>query len=357
MAGTNGAKEKEAQQEVLFSEQSILDRIIEEASTVRQGSLIPTKHEWSVYEAMAAMSAGTPFYGKLGGKAGIMAIMLYAREIKMPPMIALNGGIDFVMGRLQITARTANERIRESGHLVKIMSLDHNSCSIYGKRKDTGEEHTATFTVEDAKRAQLVKKDSNWEKHPGDMCFARAITRLARRLFPDVIGGAHIEGEPSEFEQPEQDQPDKPSEPKPATIAGMMQKNKPSQEKPAEKSSEPEPTKAEQSKPEPPKEHEAPKEPEPPKMEQPQEQQPEPPKTEPPRGNGNDEEQRKAKGRAMIIDKLSKFYGGDVDKINASLEASLPNDEVKPNMDNLDQFSLSHLQEINRYVIKLTSGK
>jgi len=344
--GTNGGV-KEGLSEVsgvLTTEQSILERIIEEAAN-KQPALIPTDHEWDVYESMAKMAAGTPFYGKLGGPNGIMAIMLYAREIGMPPMSALNGGIDNIMGRLSISARSVNEKIRLSGHQIQVKSISDKECTVWGKRKDTGEEMTATYTLEDAKRAGLFKSGGGYERNPQDMMFARGITRLGRRLFPDVIKGAHIEGEPSEFDHPEQEQP---QEQKPATITEMM-KNKPAQVQQAEQSREQEPLKIETPKQEPLTE------PEPSQIEQPQEQNPEPPKADPPKENGNSEEQRKARGRSMLLDKLSKFHNGDVDKINASLAESLPNNEIKPDMDNLSQFSLTHLQDINKYITKLTS--
>lgn len=343
-------KTTETQSTDVSSAQSLIDRIIDEASNRQQTPLIPNDHEWKVYETMSAMSAGTPFYTKLGGKNGIMAIMLYAREINMPPMTALNGGIDFVMGRLSITARTANERIRQAGHLVRIISIDQNGCSIYGKRKDTDEEHTSIFTVEDARRAQLVKKDSNWEKYPGDMCFARAITRLARRLFPDVIGGASIEGEASENEEIQPEQTSAPQEHKPSTIVGMAheasgatkpekskRKNSQSIDLPSAPSQQPLIDVSAQD-----------------QAEQLQQAEQGPPEVPENGKNGNDEKTR-SNGRKLIVDKLSAHFGGDVARIDNFLLGSLPGFELKPCMDNLAEFSAAHLRDIYAKVKALTA--
>ena len=46
------------------------------------------------------------------------------------------------------------------------------------------------FTIEEAKRAGLIKADSAWLSYPSDLLFARAITRAQRRFAPDVFGQA-----------------------------------------------------------------------------------------------------------------------------------------------------------------------
>jgi len=66
---------------------------------------------------------------------------------------------------------------------------------MYGKRKDTGEEMEVTYHIEEAARAGLIKDFSAWKSVPQDMLFARCISRLARRLFADCIGGCYVEGE------------------------------------------------------------------------------------------------------------------------------------------------------------------
>jgi 5'-3' exonuclease len=62
-----------------------------------------------------------------------------------------------------------------------------------------GPEQTFTYTLEDAKRAKLVKPGGGWEKNPGAMCAARASGWLANWAYADAVGGIYsfeeMEGE------------------------------------------------------------------------------------------------------------------------------------------------------------------
>jgi len=62
------------------------------------------------------------------------------------------------------------------------------ACTVTMKRKN-GFGYTARFTMDDAKRAGLIKAGSGWEKYPANMLRARAIGYCADVVFPDVLGG------------------------------------------------------------------------------------------------------------------------------------------------------------------------
>jgi len=61
-------------------------------------------------------------------------------------------------------------------------------CRVWMKRTN-GFEHTVTWTMEDAKRAGLIKPDSGWSSYPANMLKWRAVGFCADVVFPDVIGG------------------------------------------------------------------------------------------------------------------------------------------------------------------------
>lgn len=62
------------------------------------------------------------------------------------------------------------------------------ACMVTMKRKN-GFSYAARFTMDDAKRANLIKAGSGWEKYPANMLKWRAVGFAADVVFPDVLGG------------------------------------------------------------------------------------------------------------------------------------------------------------------------
>lgn len=158
-------------------------------------SSIPSDHEMMVYHTMAKQAVNSKMYKGIGDESGLMMIMLSARELGVSPMMALNGGLNIIQGKVEISARMMNALIRKAGHQIEVLESTNELCTLRGKRCDTGESITTTFSVEEAKQAGLVKVGGGWTKWPKDMCFARALSRLSRQLFSDVIGIGYVEGE------------------------------------------------------------------------------------------------------------------------------------------------------------------
>jgi len=135
----------------------------------------------------------TPHYKKMGAE-GIFAIVQKAKAIGVDPLDALNGGFYFVQGKVELTSTMMNDLIRRKGHsITKDKKSDDKICILHGKRADTGDTWCESFSIEDAKQAGIYR--NQWLKYPKDMLFARALSRLARQLFPDVIKGCYVDGE------------------------------------------------------------------------------------------------------------------------------------------------------------------
>lgn len=160
----------------------------------------PSEHEMMVFHTMAEHAVSSKMYKGVGEKAAVMMIMLSARELGVPPCQALNGGLNIIQGKVEISARMMSALIRKAGHQIKVQECTELQCILVGKRGDTGETQEASFSVEEAQKAGLVKLGGGWSKWPKDMCFARALSRLARQLFSDVIGIGYVEGEISSAE-------------------------------------------------------------------------------------------------------------------------------------------------------------
>lgn len=165
------------------------------AVVVQQRDLIPSNHELTVYQVMARNAAQSQLYKQLS-EAQIMMIMLAARELGIPPMLSLNGGIACIQGRVELSARLMCQMIRQRGHSVQVKEVNKQRCILVGRRCDNGDTMEVSFSWDDAKEAALTGK-AVWKQYCEDMLYARALSRLARRLFADVIGTAYVEGEVS----------------------------------------------------------------------------------------------------------------------------------------------------------------
>lgn len=137
----------------------------------------------------------TKHYQQLG-LDGVFAVIQKAKSLNISPLEALNGGLYYVQGRVEMSAQMMNQLIRLRGHSIqKDTKSTKQLCILHGKRIDNGDTWSVSFGIEDAQRAGIYRQNSPWTKFPEAMCFARALSMLARQLFPDVIQGCYVEGE------------------------------------------------------------------------------------------------------------------------------------------------------------------
>lgn len=116
----------------------------------------------------------------------IMACVLTGRALGLDDMHALRS-IHVVDGRATLGAELMVSLVRRAGHSIS-GEMGAESATAKGRRSDTGDEMSVTWTIEDAKRAGLAGKQ-NWAKYPGSMLWARAVSQLVRMLFPDALLG------------------------------------------------------------------------------------------------------------------------------------------------------------------------
>lgn len=125
----------------------------------------------------------------------IFPILVASKNLNIDPFLALEGGLYYVKGKVEMKAQLMNAIIRKAKHSVtKDKRSDDTICILHGKRSDNGDTWTESFSIKDAEKAGLMK-NITWQNYPRDMLFNRALSRLARQLFPDVIGSCYVEGE------------------------------------------------------------------------------------------------------------------------------------------------------------------
>lgn len=138
--------------------------------------------------------------------ASIFSIMLAARSLDIP-MWSATQQIIVQKGRTSMTASLMQSLVIRAGHNMFLVRKDDESATVRSFRKGIGEDECGfadtTFSIEDALKAKLlVRTDKGaliarsqngevlpWEKYTEDMLIWRAISRAARRYFPDVLMG------------------------------------------------------------------------------------------------------------------------------------------------------------------------
>jgi len=146
-------------------------------------------------QELCNMLMKSPHYAKMG-QEGIFAIATTAKSLGIDPVQALMGGLYFVKGKVEMTSRMMAALIRSKKHsITKDSKSNQEICILHGKRSDTKDCWTASFSIAEARKAGLVKDYGPWVTYPERMLYARALSILGRELFPDIIGNCYVVGE------------------------------------------------------------------------------------------------------------------------------------------------------------------
>lgn len=138
---------------------------------------------------LACRVAGTEFVPKgLRGKPeAVLACILAGHEAGLSPMTSLRQ-IYVVEGRPAMAAELMRALVLRAGHELWTEESSSSRAIVCGQRAGSAREFRVAWTIDDAKRANLLGKD-NWKKYPRAMLLARATTELCRMIFPDVLAG------------------------------------------------------------------------------------------------------------------------------------------------------------------------
>lgn len=148
---------------------SELDAIMRQAEVLAVSTIVPRDYQKQPGNILAAALMGRSFGWDAMTSMRLLTVIQGTASLKPEAMLAL---------------------IRQRGHSVRIeIHADGQGATAHGKRADTGDTASATFTVADAERAGLLR-NGTWKAYPADMCQWRAVSRLSRQLFGDVVLGA-----------------------------------------------------------------------------------------------------------------------------------------------------------------------
>lgn len=125
----------------------------------------------------------------IGKPNAIAAAILTGIEIGMGPLESLRE-LHVVQGRVTLSSGAMLARAIRSG--VRVEWLESTDKAARLRLTRGGVSYEQSWTLEDAKRAQLLGKSGPWQTYPGAMLRARAISAAVRAFCPDVIGGGGL---------------------------------------------------------------------------------------------------------------------------------------------------------------------
>jgi 5'-3' exonuclease len=138
------------------------------------------------------------FVGQFGTPQAVMATIMAGREMGLQAMASLRA-IHIVEGKPTMSADLMRALVLKSGkaQYFRCIESTNDSATFTTKRSDDPDapEVKASFTLDDAQRAGLVKPRGGWEKYPAAMCVSRASAKLARLVYPDVLAGIYTPDE------------------------------------------------------------------------------------------------------------------------------------------------------------------
>lgn len=160
--------------------------------------------------------------------AKAMVAIMHGLEVGLTPMNALQS-IAVVNGRPTIWGDGAIGLTRGSGLLEwmkeKFEGTEYNdtykaTCTL--KRKSEPEPTSYSFSVADAKKANLWGKQGPWQQYPKRMLQMRARAFALRDGFADVLKGLSIREEVDDYDVRDITPRDEPPAPPPATVAEVQ---------------------------------------------------------------------------------------------------------------------------------------
>lgn len=148
-----------------------------------------------VIQSLAPIVQASRMFGVTQEQAAVVMLKGYELGIGLATAFEFIHVID---GKPSIAPKCLMALIHNSGMVdVKVTRLPEDKTKpligyeCWMKRKGSGFEHTARFTLEDAKRAELIKPHGNWDKYPENMCMWRAVGFAADVVCPDLGGGMY----------------------------------------------------------------------------------------------------------------------------------------------------------------------
>jgi hypothetical protein len=124
--------------------------------------------------------------------------LYYASELGLPPLAAAE--LSVINGRVFVGAKLLRALAAQRGYRVVQIESTPETCTAAVEDLNTNRElGRYTFTIEDAKRAGLIRDRGAWKTHPARMLWARASKYVLDDYAPEVTLGIYTDDERAEI--------------------------------------------------------------------------------------------------------------------------------------------------------------
>lgn len=128
--------------------------------------------------------------------ANVAITLMMGSELGIGPMQALRG-IDVIQGKATLKPELLAAMVMRRADVceyLRIVERTDTKCTYETKRKGHPEATRLSFTIEDARKMGLADQ-ANYKKQPADMLDARCLSRICRKVYPDLCFNFYVEGE------------------------------------------------------------------------------------------------------------------------------------------------------------------
>lgn len=183
------------------SERVLARNTVALAEARQAAALLPYEQQLQPNDLTAAWKlSGALFesrlYHRFGKREAIFAVIIRGREMGMTALTSLDM-FHVVEGKPTMNAHMLISRAKAHPDCVYFRYVEgDDTYAIYETKNRLNPEPTRLkYTIEQAKRAGLIKSGSNWEKRPDEMLRKTAGVQLARIEYPEALGGLYAQEE------------------------------------------------------------------------------------------------------------------------------------------------------------------
>jgi len=130
-------------------------------------------------------------FSAYGTPQAVLMSLLAGRELGLAAMASLRA-VQIIEGKLTLSADLMRGLILRSGAVKYFRCIERTAeQSTWETQRGDDPPVRLTYTIEEARQAGVVKPGSGWVKYAPDMLVARASSKLARLVCPDILHGIY----------------------------------------------------------------------------------------------------------------------------------------------------------------------